>query len=85
MSYSFPPDVEKLVQAQMAECGYGSEDDVLRAALRALCVVQSGNEPLWAEIQEGIAQADRGKLRVLNIEALIQRGAAKLAEEGIVD
>ena len=36
MSYSFPPDVQHLVQARLSSGQYQSEDDVLRDALRAL-------------------------------------------------
>ncbi|MFO7906787.1 MAG: ribbon-helix-helix domain-containing protein [Planctomycetota bacterium] len=36
MSYQFPPDIEELVRERMATGHYGSEDEVLRDALRAL-------------------------------------------------
>ena len=36
MAYQFPPDVEELVTQRMASGDYGSEDDVLRDALKAL-------------------------------------------------
>ncbi|MEQ8785739.1 MAG: type II toxin-antitoxin system ParD family antitoxin [Pirellulaceae bacterium] len=36
MSYSFPPDVRQLVDLRLLSGQYGSEDDVLRDALRAL-------------------------------------------------
>ncbi len=36
MSYQFPPDVDELVRKQMETGDYGTEDDVLREALRSL-------------------------------------------------
>ena len=36
MAYSFPQDVQQLVDARMATGHYQTEDDVLREALRAL-------------------------------------------------
>jgi len=36
MPYSFPPDVHELVCAHMSSGKYASEDELLRAALRAL-------------------------------------------------
>jgi putative addiction module CopG family antidote len=36
MSYPFPPDLQKLLDARLASGHYSSDDDVLRDALRAL-------------------------------------------------
>ncbi len=36
MTYTFPPDLQKLVEAQLASGRYVGEDDVLRDAMRAL-------------------------------------------------
>jgi Arc/MetJ-type ribon-helix-helix transcriptional regulator len=36
MGYSFPPDVQELIEESMALGVYASEDDLLREALRAL-------------------------------------------------
>jgi putative addiction module CopG family antidote len=36
MSYAFPSDLQKLIDARLSAGHYASEDDVLRDALRAL-------------------------------------------------
>ena len=36
MNYTFPPDLQKLVEARLASGLYSTEDEVLRDALRAL-------------------------------------------------
>lgn len=64
MGYQFPPDLEKLVQAQMVAGHYPCEDDLLRDALRALderrdAVV--GEDPLVVEgIRRGLADMKAG-------------------------
>ncbi len=74
MTYQFPPDVAKLVQAQMASGGYNSEDDLLRDALSALQAVGSHRVASHAEpirsldelrqkVQVGLDQLDRGEGR----------------------
>ncbi len=54
MSYQFPPDVDELVRKQMETGDYGTEDDVLREALRSL----SEQRDDWAAIQEGFKTLD---------------------------
>jgi len=72
MSYQFPPDVDRLVKSQMASGDYASEDEVLRAALRALthsgsptAAPQVGQISSLAELREevrrGLEQIDRGE------------------------
>lgn len=52
MQYAFPPDLQKLVEAQLATGIYSSEDDLLREALRALT---EEDEDL-AAVREAIAE-----------------------------
>ncbi len=85
MAYQFPPDVERLVREQMAHGHYGSEDEVLRLALHAFSELKSREEALLADVRIGIEQADRGEARPLDVNALIDRCALKLADEGIRD
>jgi Arc/MetJ-type ribon-helix-helix transcriptional regulator len=72
MAYLFPPDVEKLVEAQMAGGGYASEDDVLREALKVLeQIVHFRPNPnarainslddLRHEVQRGLDELERGE------------------------
>lgn len=85
MVYQFPPDVEKLVKEQMAGSGYGSEDDVLRDALRVFREFQLRKEQLLADVRAGIEQADQGFSHTLDVRSLIDRCTLKLAEDGIVE
>lgn len=85
MDYQFPADVEKLVREQMADSGYNSEDDVLRDALRVFRELKARQQQLLSDVRIGIEQADQGLARPLDVNALIDRCSAKLAEEGIHD
>jgi Arc/MetJ-type ribon-helix-helix transcriptional regulator len=85
MSYQFPPDVERLVKDQMAHGHYGSEDDVLRLALQALTALNAREEELLSDVRTGVDQADRGLAKPLDVDALIDRCALKLVQEGIRD
>jgi len=59
MSYVIPPDVHDQIRQQIATGHYASEDEVLRAALRALTF---RNEEL-AAIEAGIEDVDAGRVR----------------------
>jgi len=85
MSYQFPPDVEQLVQEQMAASGYRSEDDVLRDALRVFRELKARHDRLVADIAVGIAQANQGLARPIDIKALIESWTAELTDERAVD
>jgi predicted transcriptional regulator len=61
MEYSFPPHVQRLVEAQMATELYASADDLLADALLAL---QERNEAL-ADIQAGMEDLEAGRIRPL--------------------
>jgi Arc/MetJ-type ribon-helix-helix transcriptional regulator len=52
MPYSFPPEVQRLVETRMASGKYASEDELLRDALEALA---AESEELQA-IQDAIAE-----------------------------
>lgn len=80
MAYRFPPDIEKLVQEQMVVCGYSSEDEVLRDALRLFREFQARKQQLVSDVQTGIDEADQGLARPLDLDALIQRCSLKLTE-----
>lgn len=85
MAYQFPPDVEKLVQAHIIAGDYGSEDEVLRDALRVFAEFKARHEQLLADVRAGVDQADRGLARPLDVNALIDRCTARLAQEDILD
>lgn len=58
MPYNLPPDVQEQISQHIATGHYSSEDDVLRAALRALAL---RHEELVA-IQAGFDDAEAGHL-----------------------
>ncbi len=64
MAYKFPPDVEQLIRAQMAAGVFSTEDDLLRAALRALDDEQRAtideDPEVVAGIGRGLEQLQRG-------------------------
>ena len=59
MPYNLPPDVQAQISRHIATGHYASEDDVLRAALRALAF---RHEEL-AAIQAGVDDMEAGRLR----------------------
>lgn len=61
MSYSFPPELDRLVRQRLATGEYGSEDEVLLDAMRAL---QDRDQTIMA-IREGIADMEAGRTRPL--------------------
>lgn len=52
MIYAFPPDLKKLIDAQLASGRYSDEDELLRDALRAL----SEEDEDLAAVRDAIAQ-----------------------------
>lgn len=85
MRYQFPSDVADLVRQGMADCGYPSEDDLLRSALHLHREIRDREAQLLAEVRLGMEQADQGLARPIDINALIDRCTQKLAGEDIRD
>ena len=56
MSYAFPPEIKHLIDQNMATGIYGSEDDVLQAALHVL----SDYNATVADIRQGISDYEHG-------------------------
>ena len=56
MSYAFPPEIKYLIDQNMATGIYGSEDDVLQAALHAL----SEYNATIGDIRQGVSDYDHG-------------------------
>jgi len=67
MSYQFPPDLQKLLHEQMTSGAYGSEDEVLREALKALQEqrqLELEDDPIVIEgIRRGLADVAEGRMR----------------------
>jgi putative addiction module CopG family antidote len=83
MSYSFPPDVQQLIAARLSSGQYGSEDDVLRDALRAL----SEEDEDLAAVREAVAEwraGDQGRPLAESFDEIRQNVESKRAEsEGL--
>ncbi|REK07509.1 MAG: hypothetical protein DWQ37_21510 [Planctomycetota bacterium] len=62
MTYSFPPDVARLVSEQLSTGQFASEDEVLREALQAL----KWRTAETAAIAEGVADMEAGRVRELS-------------------
>ena len=67
MAYQFPPDVEKLVREQMVAGDYGSEDDLLRDALKTLeehrQMIVYDDPAVLAGVQQGLDEMQQGQGR----------------------
>jgi predicted transcriptional regulator len=61
MLYPFPPELDRLVRAELATGIYRSEDDVLVEAMQAL---RDRDESI-AGVREGLADLDAGRVRPL--------------------
>ncbi len=62
MSYLFPPVLDQLIREELATGIYHSEEEVLVEAMQAL---RDRNAAI-ADIQEGLADMDAGRLRLLS-------------------
>jgi antitoxin ParD1/3/4 len=66
MSLNIPPEFERAVLERVESGAYASTDDVLKACLQALALLEGDiaedHEWLKREIQIGIDEADRGEV-----------------------
>lgn len=67
-TYSFPPDLQQLIDARLATGSYHSEDELLRDALRALA---EESEDL-AAVQEAVAEWRAGDAGVPLRDGFVQ-------------
>ena len=65
MDYQFPPDLKKIVRERMESGEYGSEDDLLRDALKALedrqFVIEHEDPEVVEGIKRGLADMHAGR------------------------
>ena len=70
MTYQLPPDVQQFVSEQLATGQYGSADDVLRDAVRAL----KWRRAEIAAIAEGVADMEAGRYQSVDeVDAELRR------------
>jgi len=83
LNVSLPPELEKRVRQHVESGLYSSASEVIREALRlfeAYRGVQSASlDSLRADIAQGIADIEAGRVREISIPDLKQRGRALLA------
>ena len=68
MAYSFPPDLQQLVQEGLASGGYRSEDDLLLEAVRLLNKRNERLHEFKSQLAARLEQLDRGEGIVLESE-----------------
>jgi Arc/MetJ-type ribon-helix-helix transcriptional regulator len=69
MSYQFPPDIDALVQMQLASGAYRTADDVLRAALAQLATDDEEVSAIQASI-DMLNCGERGRPIAEAVDAL---------------
>lgn len=62
MPYTFPPDLQSLLQKHLTLGNYATEEDVLRDALRAL----DDHQTVLQDIRTGLADMETGRGRSLD-------------------
>lgn len=82
LNVSLPPELEQRVREHVASGMYGSASEVIREALRlfeAWQGVQAASlAALKADLAQGIADADAGRVGAIDIKAIKARGRAAL-------
>ncbi len=81
MSYSFPPELSRLVQEKMSRGQYESEDDLLVDAIHALDDLSAQHEQLRAEIRGRLVKTGQGHSKPLDREAFKAEARRRLSEE----
>ena len=66
MQLTVPADLESLINKRLSSGGYADAEDVLRQALEAQdaeeSITEEERQAIWAHIEEGYLQAERGEL-----------------------
>lgn len=81
MSVSMPPDLDTFVHQAVATGMYESEEAVIVAGLRLLQEHERRVEELRNELCPALEELDRGGGKPLDIDAIIQRGRERFAEQ----
>jgi antitoxin ParD1/3/4 len=85
MDITLTPELEQLVSRRIESGKYTSANEVIGEALRLLdhsdAIQQYQLEELRREIAIGLAEADRGELAPLDVEAIKAEGRRRLIAE----
>jgi len=83
LNVSLPPELESRVRRHVESGLYGSVSEVIREALRlfeAYQGIRSANlAALKAEIGQGIADVEAGRVKKVDVESIKRRGRAALS------
>lgn len=82
LNVSLPPELENRVREHVASGLYGSASEVIREALRLFEAYQSVQaaslSALRADITQGMADLDAGRVGVVDMNAIKARGRAAI-------
>ena len=85
VTYPFPSDIQRRVQAQMETGQYNTEDDVLRDAIATLETRQRGLSDLQDMVREADEDIAAGRVGTFNADATKAAVRESLRSQGIVD
>lgn len=78
-------DIDQYVEQKVASGEFSSREEFAREAFRVYRELEARHAQLRAEVTRRIAQADRGQVGSLDIEAVKAQGRRQLSEEGSPD
>jgi len=79
---TYSPDLQQFVQEQLATGEFQDEAELMQQALTVYRELRTRHNHLRADIESAIAQADRGKVAPLDIDAIKAELTAELDETG---
>ena len=85
MSVSIPPELQPLIEQELATGPCKSEKELVARALLLYQEMKARHNELRSRVQQSLEQADRGEVSELDIEAVIARGYERMKNQGITD
>ena len=85
MPYSFPPDIQQSIRAQIASGEFESEDEVIREAMASLESRQRGLHQLQKMVAEADGDVAAGQVGLFDAEETKRAVRERLERQGIVD
>lgn len=82
MSNTYPPDLQQIVDEELASGDFESESDLLIRALKVYRELKARHNSLRKDVETAIATADRGEVAPLDIDAIKAELTNELDESG---
>ena len=79
---TYSPDLQQFVQDQLATGEFRDEEDLMQQALTVYRELRTRHDTLRADIESAIAQANRGEVAPLDIDAIKAELTNELDEAG---